>query len=127
MMLNQYGLVAVVDDDASMRNALRRLLVARRFQVQTFESAEELLQSPVLDQIACVVSDIDLRDGMSGLDLAKRMLDRKHGAPVVFITGAADANVRGRAESLGCAAFFEKPFCSEKFVESIAKAITGAK
>ena len=80
MTLDQYGLIAVVDDDVSMLNALRRLLVARRYQVQTFQSAEELLQSPELDQFACVVSDIDLRDGMSGLDLGERMRARGHGA-----------------------------------------------
>jgi len=127
MTLDQYGLIAVVDDDVSMLNALRRLLVARRYQVQTFQSAEELLQSPELDQFACVVSDIDLRDGMSGLDLGERMRARGHGARVIFVTGAADDIVRGRALALGCAAFFEKPFSSEKFIESVAKAVTGTK
>jgi FixJ family two-component response regulator len=127
MPLKEHGLVAVVDDDSSMLNALRRLLVVHRFQVETFASAEELLQSPVLDRIACVVSDVDLRDGMSGLALGETMFARGHATPIIFMTGSADSDVRRRALALGCSAFLEKPFSAETLVESVVKAITGPK
>ena len=125
MILNEPRFVAVVDDDVSMLNALRRLLVVHRFEVMTFASAEELLQGESLDQIACVVSDVDLREGMSGLALGEAILARGHETPIIFITALGDAEVRRRALALGCLAFFEKPFSPEALVESVAKAITG--
>lgn len=77
--------IIVVDDDASMRQGLRRLLRSAGFEVECFASAEELLAAVPLNQAACLVPDVR-RPGMSGLDLHER-LGGSEGPPTLFITG----------------------------------------
>ena len=127
MNLIEHGVVAVVDDDPSMLSALRRLLASHAFSVHTFSAAEEFLLSPMRDEVACVISDVELGDGMSGLELGETMLACGYGTPFIFMSGTADRQVRRRALALGCVAFLDKPFNPEGLVESVVKAVTGAK
>ena len=117
------GFVAVVEDDPSMRAAFRRLFVQHKYRVQTFASAEELLCSPELDQVVCVVTDIDLGDGMSGLDLGDTIRAGGDKTPLIFITGSPNAAVRRRASALHCVALLEKPFAGQELFEAVSKVV----
>ena len=117
------GLVAVVDDDASTLSALWRLLALNQYHVKTFGTAEELLRSGVLDQLACLVTDIHLGPGMSGLELSKALRERGLRTAFVFMSGSADEETQQLAREAGGIAFLEKPISAELLVETVAKAL----
>ena len=102
-------LVVVVDDDESVRNAIRRLLRAAGWTVKSFASAEDFLNSGVLDSTGCLIADIRM-PGMSGLDLQSRLNDEGYRIPIIFITAHGDEKMRIRAMRAGAAAFLAKPF-----------------
>src|SRR5262245_37741156 len=92
--------VCVVDDDVSLLRALQRLLNAGGFGVETFSSAEEFLQAPSRDDVACLVLDVHL-GGLSGFELQERLLAAGSRIPVLFITARDDAPTRERARLAG--------------------------
>lgn len=113
--------VIVVDDDESVRKAMKRLLVSNGYEVVTFESAEELLLSnPVWDK-ACLLLDIRL-PGMSGFDLYARLLSAGVECPVIFMTAHADAQWLEKAEEGGAMAFPRKPFGEQSLLSALALA-----
>jgi FixJ family two-component response regulator len=97
--------VFVIDDDASMRDAISRLLHAVGVPVQTFASAKEFLSKRLLDVPACVVLDVRL-PGLSGLDLQREMVERGIHIPVIFITGHGDIPMTVQAMKAGAMTFF---------------------
>ena len=101
--------IAVVDDDPSVRRALRRLLQAAGYRVEAFASAADFLASPAIDGNACLVLDIRL-DGMTGLDLQARLAADGVAVPVIFITAHDDLETRERVQEAGVAAYLPKPF-----------------
>jgi FixJ family two-component response regulator len=113
--------VAVVDDDASVREALKALLRAAGFRVDVFGSAEEFLGPRRAADTACLVLDVQM-PGMSGLEL-QRVVASGSAVPIVFMTAHADANVRARALASGAVQFLEKPFDDEALLEAIEQAI----
>ena len=123
MTSTEPGLVAVIDDDASTLSALWRLLVAHRYRVKTFSTAEELLQGADLDHVQCVIADINLGDGMSGLELGETLLASGRSTPLVLMTGSADDAMRRRARDLGCVDVLDKPFTGDELLEAIVKAL----
>lgn len=112
------AVVAVVDDDTSTRTALVRLLSCHGYRVQAFASAEEFLACFVSSP-SCVVIDIHLGKGMSGLDLGEAISASGSAIPIIFVTGRADPVIRQRALDLGCAAFLEKPVPSGRLIAAI--------
>jgi len=114
--------VAVVDDDASLREALKALLRAAGFRVDVFGSAEEFLGPRRAADTACLVLDVQM-PGMSGLELQERVVASGSAVPIVFMTAHADANVRARALASGAVQFLEKPFDDEALLEAIEQAI----
>ena len=117
-------LVYVVDDDASLLRALRRLLAAGGFRVCTFSSAEEFLESAAATP-ACLVLDVHL-GGLSGLDLQERLLAAGRRIPVVFITAHDDAVTRERARRAGAVDYLRKPFNDESLIAGIKRALGDA-
>jgi FixJ family two-component response regulator len=117
-------LVYVIDDDASLLRALRRLLGAGGFQVCTFSSAEEFLASERATP-ACLVLDVHL-GGLSGLDLQERLIAAGRRIPVVFITAHDDMVTRERARRLGAIDYLRKPFNDESLLAGINRAIGAA-
>ena len=101
--------ISIVDDDPSVRRALRRLLQAAGYDVEVFASAGDFLSSPPIDRSACLVLDIRL-DGMTGLDLQARLSADRVEIPIVFITAHDDLETRERVEQAGAAAYLPKPF-----------------
>jgi|SRR5262245_5274417 len=116
------ALVVVVDDDASVRKALQRLLRSAEYDVEVFASAAEALAGKRLGEAGCVVLDIRM-PGISGLDLQRQLAGRYPRLPVVVITGHADEETRQRALAGGAVAVLYKPFDDEALLADIARAI----
>jgi FixJ family two-component response regulator len=116
------AVVFVVDDDASVREALGRLIRSAGLRVEAFASAEEFLNRPRADAPSCLVLDVRLPD-LSGLDLQRRMAAANNEIPIVFITGHGDIPTTVRAMKAGAVEFLTKPLVEGDVLESIRHAI----
>ena len=115
-------IVFVVDDDASMRDAISRLLNAVGLTVQTFASAREFLNRRLPDVPGCVVLDVRL-PGLSGLDLQREMVEKGIHIPVVFITGHGDIPMSVQAMKAGAVEFLTKPFRDQDLLDAVRSGI----
>jgi FixJ family two-component response regulator len=113
--------VAVVDDDESLCRSFGRLLRTSGFQPVTYASAEALLHDAKRPQFDCLVLDIQL-EGMSGLELRRRLAAINDSTPVVFITAHDDPEVRAEALATGCAGYFRKTDSGADVVAAIRRA-----
>jgi FixJ family two-component response regulator len=116
------NLVAVVDDDDLLRDALRRLLKASGLGALSFESAEDLLNSGRLSEIACLIADVRM-PGISGLELQARLKTEGCEIPIIFITAHGDAKMRIQAMRDGAVEFLTKPFDNAVLIEMVRAAI----
>ena len=114
--------VAIVDDDDSMRSALKGLLQSAAFPAQSFASAEEFLKSGQQHQIACLITDIRM-PGMSGLELQAQLNAEHCRIPIIFITAHGDEKMRMQALRAGAVEFMAKPFNDEALLESVRAAL----
>ena len=114
-------IVFVVDDDASVREAVAELLSAAHHAVETFGSAAEYLSFTRPDLPACLVLDVELPD-MNGLDLQRRLDSDEH-PPIVFLTGHGDVPRTVRALKAGAVDFLTKPFSDVELLGAIDVAI----
>jgi len=115
-------LVFVIDDDASMREAISRLLHTIGLTVRTFNSAREFLGTRLPDIPACVVLDVRLPD-LSGLDLQREMVERGIHVPVIFITGHGDIQMSVQAMKAGAVEFLTKPFRDQELIDAVRSGI----
>jgi len=115
-------LVAIVDDDDSMRSALQGLLQSAEFPSQSFASAEEFLESGQQHQIACLIADIRM-PGMSGLELQAQLNAERCRIPIIFITAHGDERMRMQALRAGAVEFMAKPFDDGALLESVRAAL----
>jgi len=115
-------LVAIVDDDDSMRSALQGLLRSAELPAQSFASAEEFLKSGQQHQIACLIADIRM-PGMSGLELQAHLNAERCKIPIIFITAHGDEKMRMQALRAGAVEFMAKPFDDEALLESVRAAL----
>jgi FixJ family two-component response regulator len=115
------GVVALVDDDASIRRALQRSLAAYGYPVRVFVSAEQYLAEVNAGEISCAVIDIHLGGGLSGLDLGEEISSSMPATAMVFMSGSHDRGACERAESIGCIEFLEKPFLVSRLIAAIIK------
>jgi FixJ family two-component response regulator len=115
-------LVAIVDDDDSVRGTLRELLRSAGFASQAFESAEEFLGSGHQQETACLITDIRM-PGMSGLELQARLNAEHCRIPTIFITAHGDEEMRFKALRAGAVEFLPKPFDDEVLIESVRAAL----
>ncbi|HZZ92251.1 MAG TPA: response regulator transcription factor [Usitatibacter sp.] len=111
-------IVYVVDDDASVREALSSLLRSIGLEVVTFASADEFLACPLDERPSCLVLDVRL-PGLSGLELQRELAARGRGIPIIFITGHGDVPMSVRAMKGGAVEFLQKPFLEEELVAAI--------
>lgn len=118
-MLSERSLrVFVVDDDDSVRKALKRLLRANGYQVVTFESAEEFLLIGRGCGDGCIVLDIRL-PGISGLDLYEKLVSFGANFPVIFITAQDNPDWQKRAAATDAVAYLRKPFDEQSLLEAL--------
>jgi FixJ family two-component response regulator len=119
------SLIAVVDDDASIRQSLHGLLQSIGFAVETFASAQAYLDSECLTSTDCLILDVRM-PGMRGPDLQRELARRGHDVPIVFITAHGDEDIRPRVLSEGAIACLLKPFTEEALLKAIRTAIPPA-
>jgi FixJ family two-component response regulator len=115
-------LIAIVDDDASVRNALLGLMKAVGVPAQAFASAEEFLSSGVQRNTACLITDIRM-PGMSGLDLQARLNSDHSRIPTIFITAHGDVEMKMHAMRAGAVEFLAKPFSDDALLEHVKAAL----
>jgi FixJ family two-component response regulator len=115
-------LVAIVDDDDSMREALNGLLKAVGYPSRAFASAEEFLESGQQQQTSCLIVDMRM-PGMSGLELQAQLNAERCRIPIIFITAHGDAKMRIQALRAGAVEFLSKPFDNEVLLESVRAAL----
>ena len=118
-------LVAIVDDDRSVQNALKDLMESAGLSARCFGSAEEFLESDQRNQTDCLVADIRM-PGMSGLELQAKLKTEGSRIPIIFITGHGDVPMAVRAMKLGARDFIEKPFDLSELLPKIARVASAA-
>jgi FixJ family two-component response regulator len=113
--------VAVVDDDENLCRSFSRLLRAGGIQPITYASAEAFLADAKHPQFDCLVLDIQL-GGMSGIELAQRLVAEGGHTPIIFITAHDDPKTRAEAEAAGCTAYFRKSDSGAEVLDAIRRA-----
>lgn len=115
--MNDSLVIAIVDDDASVRRSLVRVVQSAGYQAEAFASARDFLGWLRTGRAACLVLDVQM-DGTSGLELQERLA-----VPVIFITAHDDASIRERIERSGAAACLNKPFDTQTVLDAIRRAV----
>ena len=115
-------LVAVVDDDESVRESLPDLLRELGFAAEAFASAEEFLASDTLGQTRCLVLDIGM-PGMTGPDLEQELARRREEVPIIFITAHAEEGARPRLLARGAVECLFKPFSEAALLAALHAAL----
>jgi FixJ family two-component response regulator len=115
-------IVFVIDDDASLRNALTNLFRSVGLRAEVFGSAPELLQSKLPDVPSCLVLDVRL-PGLSGLDFQAELSKANIHIPIIFMTGHGDIPMTVRAMKAGAVDFLTKPFRDQDMLDAVAAAI----
>ncbi|MCI0996842.1 response regulator transcription factor [Pseudomonas corrugata] len=116
------SMVFVVDDDASIRNALSNLLRSVGIRVETFASTAEFLQQPKADCASCLVLDVRLQ-GSSGLDFQRWLAESDSNIPIIFITGHGDIEMSVKAMKAGAVDFLAKPFREQDLLDAVTAAL----
>jgi FixJ family two-component response regulator len=120
--MSQAPVVFVVDDDPSVRSSLKFLMSSVGLQVESFESADALLQRKLPDAPGCLVLDVRLR-GSSGLDFQRELAARNCHMPIIFITGYGDIPMSVRAMKAGAVEFLTKPFRDQDLLDAVRIAL----
>jgi FixJ family two-component response regulator len=120
--MNSDAVVYVVDDDASVRDAIRKLISSIGLRVQTFGSAGDFLDCKREEAPGCLILDVRLPD-MSGLEFQRALGDRGIHIPIVFITGHGDVPMSVRAMKAGAVEFLTKPFRGQELLDAVQEAI----
>ncbi|MBV8212025.1 MAG: response regulator [Verrucomicrobia bacterium] len=116
------SLIAVVDDDISVRESVESLLKSVGFRVITYSSAEEFMDSPRLDSADCLILDVRL-DGMSGPDLQRELKIAGHSIPIVFVTAHETEALRERMMADGAIDCLLKPFTDDTLLNAVEVAL----
>ena len=120
--MSTLSVISVIDDDASVRAATNNLLSSHGYQVHTFASAEEFLQSALPKDSSCVVADVQMAV-MSGLDLLTHMRAQGYTVPFIFITAFPEESIRARALKAGAIGFLAKPFAGPALINRVEAAV----
>jgi len=121
-MTEAKSIVFVVDDDASVREALKSLIRSVGLQVELFYSAQEFLHRKRPDGASCLVLDVRL-PGISGLDFQRKLSEANISIPIIFITGHGDIPMSVRAMKAGALEFLTKPFRDQDLLDAIQLAL----
>jgi len=118
-------LIAIVDDDMSLREALAGLLSAYGYRIDAYSSGHDLLASPKLGSYALFILDVQMPE-IDGLQLQEGLVEAGVSAPIIFLTSALDPEVRKRALAKGAAAFLGKPFQGGELLAQLDGALGSA-
>ena len=115
-------LVAIVDDDKSIRDTTKDLLESAGFAAATFASAEALLASRRLDKISCLITDMRM-SGMTGFELCQELIASNRAIPAILITAYPDERIRAQAMKVNIACYLAKPFPADQLLSCVRSAI----
>jgi FixJ family two-component response regulator len=121
-ILPQVPVIAIIEDDASVRTATQSLVRSLGFAACTFACAEEFMQSPRLNDASCVIADVQM-PGMSGVELQTLLIAEGCHTPFIFMTAFHDEGVRARAMKAGAICFLSKPVDGQILIECVFKAL----
>ncbi len=121
-MLELKPTIFVVDDDASVRKSLSRLLDSLGFAAETFASADEFLKRERYEGIGCIILDVRM-PGLSGMDLQEELCKADYTLPIIFITGHGDIPMSVKAMKKGAVDFLPKPFDVQELKDALNRAI----
>jgi len=110
--------IFVIDDDASVRKALSRLLRSAGFQVETYLSAEQFMEREHFQGFGCILLDIQM-PGLSGMLLQQKLIRADYRFPIIFVTGHGDVSARTQAMQRGAVEFLAKPFDDRELLRVI--------
>ncbi|HRL66750.1 MAG TPA: response regulator [Ottowia sp.] len=125
-LIPKRGTVYVVDDDEAVRDSVQWLLEGQDFRVRSFESSEVFLARYDPREVACLIVDIRM-DGMSGLDLQDRLVERVSPLPMAFITGHGDVPLAVDTMKKGALDFIQKPFNEQQLVPLVERMLEQAR
>lgn len=116
-------LIYVVDDDASVRQALKMLLTSANMEVRTFEQAKDLLKCEFREEKVCLIADIKMK-GLGGIELQQELAKRGIKIPTIFLTAVDSNEIRQQAKQAGAAGFFRKPVDDQALLDTIQWALS---
>jgi len=116
-------LIYVVDDDASVRQALKMLLISANMEVRTFEKATDLLNCEFREEKVCLIADIKMK-GLGGLELQQQLAKRGIKLPIIFLTAVDSSEIRRQAKQAGAAGFFRKAVDDQALLDTIRWALS---
>ena len=116
------ALVFLIDDDASVRKGVSRLLRSAGYKSESFESASDFLQREQHPGPACLIVDVRM-PGINGMDLQETLIQRRREEQLVFITGHGDISMCAQAMKAGAADFLPKPFRSDELLQCVERAL----
>jgi len=116
--------IAVLDDEANMRIALRRLLTLRGYEVALFKTGRDLLEACKSQKIDCIILDLHMPE-MNGFEVLEKLASRLSPLPAIVITGHDQAGNAERARSLGACAYFTKPVDQEHLLGCLSAVLGG--
>jgi len=125
-LASKKGTVYVVDDDEAVRDSVQWLLEGQDFRVRCFESAEVFLARFDPREVACLLADIRM-DGMTGLELQDRLIERGSPLPIAFITGHGDVPMAVGTMKKGAMDFIQKPFKEDQLIAVVERMLEQAK
>ncbi len=118
-------IVTIIDDDESVRAAIKGLLRAIGYMVYTFASAEDYLCSPCVNNTSCLIADVQM-PGMNGFELQRHLIERGQRTPIIFITAFPEETIRVRALDVGAVCFLSKPFDAQVLIDCLDRALKEA-
>ncbi len=116
------GLICIVDDDASVRRALGRMVRSFGFDVQLLASGRDFLDGPYVDQASCLIVDV-MMPNMGGFELHALLAASDRDIPTIFISGQNEQKIFDQAASAGCIAMLNKPCDANSLHDAIVKAV----
>jgi FixJ family two-component response regulator len=121
--VSEIPLISIVDDDESVREAIKGLTRSMGYRAEVFASAEDFLSSGHLNETACLILDVRM-GGMSGLELQSQLTAFSCQVPIIFISAHSNRGARGRALEAGAVAFLTKPFSDDALLSAINAALS---
>ena len=118
----QAPVIAIVDDDESVREATKGLVRSLGYVAETFGSAEEFLSSEHRRETSCIITDVQI-SGLSGVELQSRLIAEGHRLPIIFMTAFPKDRVRTRALEAGAYGYLRKPFTEEQLIGCLDRAL----
>jgi len=116
------GFVFAIDDDASVRKGLARLLRSAGYKSETFESASDFLTRPQYSGPSCVIVDVQM-PGINGMDLQETLIQHRREEQLVFVTGHGDIPMCAQAMKAGAVDFLRKPFQDDELLQCVERAL----